>query len=198
MPPATTLVRKSIETFSTALNENTPSGPDTTVDHTSEENPGRQQRPPTRERTTQLLKFSGWEGINALQKLHHLVVWIGSSPIHSDNWCEAVGRSLGVDNATRWPSWYKVISVALDKKAQIVQFMVDHDKDIGCAHLLLGADWDILSKTHTFLQPFTEATLITEGDKASLCSTLRLMDGLLRHFEKAKVRSISVKETAFS
>ncbi|KAG6999884.1 hypothetical protein FOFC_03350 [Fusarium oxysporum] len=147
----------------------------------------RQQRPPTRGRTIQLLEFSGWEGINALQKLHHLAVWIESSPIHSDNWREAVGRSLGIDNATRWSSWYKVISVALDKKAQIVQFMVDHDKDIGCAHLLSGADWDILSKTHTFLQPFTEATLVTEGDKASLCSTLRLMDGLLSHFEKAKI-----------
>ncbi|KAH7471214.1 hypothetical protein FOMA001_g13710 [Fusarium oxysporum f. sp. matthiolae] len=146
---------QSIETFSTALNENTPSGPDTTVDHTSEEKQGRQQRPPTRKMTTQLLEFSGWEGINALQKLHHLAVRIGSSPIHSDNWREAVGRSLGIDNATRWSSWYKVISVALDKKAQIVQFMVDYDKDIGCAHLLSGADWDILSKTHTFLQPLT-------------------------------------------
>ncbi|KAI8411020.1 hypothetical protein FOFC_07614 [Fusarium oxysporum] len=129
---------QSIETFSTALNKNTPSGPDTTVDHVSEEN--------------------GWEGINALQKLHHLAVWIGSSPIHSDNWREAVGCSHGIDNATRWSSWYKVISVALDKKAQIVQFML-----------------------------FTEATLITEGDKASLCSTQRLMDGLLSHFEKAKI-----------
>jgi hypothetical protein len=167
------------------------------VDQTHEENQGRQQRPPTRERTTQRVEFSGWEGINALQKLHHLAVWLRSASIHSDNWREAVGRSLGIDNATRWSSWYKVISVALDKKAQIVQFMVDHDKDIGCAHLLTGADWDILSKTHTFLQPFTEATLITEGDKASLCSTLRLMDGLLAHFEKAKVRSSSVKETAF-
>ncbi|KAL9563688.1 hypothetical protein ACKAV7_012077 [Fusarium commune] len=92
---------QSIETFSTALNENTPSGPDTTVDHTSEENQGRQQRPPTRERTTQLVEFSGWEGINALQKLRHLAFWIGSSSIHSDNWREAVGRSLGIDNATR-------------------------------------------------------------------------------------------------
>ncbi|TXB96529.1 hypothetical protein FocTR4_00011966 [Fusarium oxysporum f. sp. cubense] len=187
-----------IETFSTSLNENTPSGPDTTVGHTTEEKQGRQQRPPTRERTIRQLEFSGWEGINALQKLHHLAVWIGSSPIHSDNWREAVGRSIGIDNTTRWYSWYKVISVAFNKKAQIVQFMVDHDKDIGCAHLLSGADWDILSKTHTFLQPFTEATLITEGDKASLCSTLRMMDGLLSHFEKAKARSISVKETAFN
>jgi hypothetical protein len=65
--------------------------------------------------------------------------------------------------------------------------MVDHDEDIGCANVLTGADWDILSKTHAFLQPFTEATLLTEGDKASLCSTLRLMDGLLSHFEKAKL-----------
>lgn len=104
-----------------------------------------------------------------------------------------MGRSLGVNNATRWSLWYKVISVALDKKAQVVQFMVDHNKDIGCTNLLTGANWDILSKTHTFLQPFTEATLITEGDKASLCSTLRLMDGLLSHFEKAKVPNVYLR-----
>lgn len=164
------------------------------MDHTPEENQGRQQRPQARERTTQQVEFSGWEGINALRKLHHLAVWLQSSPIHSDNWRDAVGRSsLGIDNATRWSSWYKVISVALDKKAQVVQFMVDHHKDIGCANLLTGADWDILSKTHTFLQPFTEATLITEGDKASLCSTLRLMDGLLSHFEKAKVPNVYLR-----
>jgi hypothetical protein len=101
-----------------------------------------------------------------------------------------VDRSLGIDNTTRWSSWYKVIGAALEKKTQIVQFMVDHDKDIGLTNLLRDADWDILPKTHTFLQPFTEATLITEGDKASICSTLRLMDGLLNHFEKAKVPDV--------
>jgi hypothetical protein len=178
---------ESIETFSTALNDNTPSRTDTVASHASEQDRKIQQEPWASPATTQRADFSGWEGIAALRKLHCLAVWIRSSSIHSDQWREAVGRSLGIDNATRWSSWHRVIGVALSRKARIVQFMVDHDEDIGCANVLTGADWDILSKTHAFLQPFTEATLLTEGDKASLCSTLRLMDGLLSHFEKAKL-----------
>jgi hypothetical protein len=174
---------QSVETFSAALGESAPPASDIPVDQALEENHGRQQR----DRNARRVEFSGWEGIGALRKLHHLAVWLRNSPIHSDDWREAVNRSLGIDNTTRWSSWYKTISVALDKKVQIVQFMVDHGKDIGLTNLLTGADWDILSKTHAFLQPFTEATLITEGDKASICSTLRLMDGLLSHFEKAKI-----------
>ncbi|KAG7423575.1 putative AC transposase [Fusarium oxysporum f. sp. raphani] len=183
MPPAMSLVHKSVETFSAALGESAPPASDIPVDQALEESHGRQQR----DRNARREEFSGWEGIGALRKLHHLAVWLRNSPIHSDDWREAVNRNLGIDNTTRWSSWYKIISVALDKKVQIVQFMVDHDKDIGLTNLLTGADWDILSKTHAFLQPFTEATLITEGDKASICSTLRLMDGLLSHFEKAKI-----------
>lgn len=64
--------------------------------------------------------------------------------------------------------------------------MVDKNQDIGSDYVLTGANWDILSKTHAFLQPFTEATLLMEGDKASICSTLQLIDGFLSHFEKAK------------
>ncbi|RKL02611.1 hypothetical protein BFJ70_g17345 [Fusarium oxysporum] len=142
---------QSIETFS-SMNENTPSGPDTTVDHTTEENQGRQQRHPTRERTIRQLEFSGWEGINSLQKLHHLAVWIGSSPIHSDNWREAVGRSLGIDNTTRWYSWYKAISVAFDKKAQIVQFMIHYSNpefhDSRMLHCI-EMGWFVLDKYYT-------------------------------------------------
>ena len=71
--------------------------------------------------------------------------------------------------------------------------MVDNDQDIGSAYVLTGADWDILSKTHAFLQPFTETTLLTEGDKASIRSTLQLMEGLLSHFKKAKAHHLSDK-----
>jgi hypothetical protein len=155
---------QAVETFSTALSDSTPSRPDVVGSHASEEDQRIQQDARTSVATTQRVEFSGWEGIAALRKLHCLAVWIRSSSIHSDQWREAVGRSLGIDNATRWSSWYRVIGVALSRKARIVQFMVDHDEDIGRANVLTGADWDILSKTHAFLQPFTEATLLTEGD----------------------------------
>jgi hypothetical protein len=47
---------------------------------------------------------AGWQGIQPLQKLHSIAVWLRSSAIHSDSWRSAVGLSLGIDNATRWSS----------------------------------------------------------------------------------------------
>ncbi|KAG7424490.1 hypothetical protein Forpi1262_v014510 [Fusarium oxysporum f. sp. raphani] len=64
--------------------------------------------------------YTGWQGVPALQKLHNLAVWLRSSSLHSDSWRDAVGLSLGIDNATRWSSWYKVIDNAI-RKCQILR-----------------------------------------------------------------------------
>ncbi|KAG6990379.1 hypothetical protein FocnCong_v019917 [Fusarium oxysporum f. sp. conglutinans] len=64
--------------------------------------------------------YTGWQGIPALQKLHNLAAWLRSSSLHSDSWRDAVGLSLGIDNATRWSSCYKVIDNAI-RKCQILR-----------------------------------------------------------------------------
>lgn len=130
-------------------------------------------------------EYTGWQGIPALTKLHTIAVWLRSSAIHSDDWDACVGLRLGIDNATRWNSWFKVIGNALRKKSEIVQFLLTHDSELGDA-CLSGADWDILSKTHRFLAPFAAATLYAEGTLSSVSQTLPLMDVLLFHYEKAK------------
>jgi hypothetical protein len=65
------------------------------VDPTSEEYQGGQQRRQAKEGSTRQVEFSGWQGIDALRKLHHLAFWLRNSPIHSDYWREAVDRGLG-------------------------------------------------------------------------------------------------------
>lgn len=52
---------------------------------------------------------------------------------------------------------------------------------------LTDDDWYLLRHTHTFLQPFYQATLRGQDDAASLDQTLAAMDALLLHFEDAKV-----------
>jgi hypothetical protein len=84
-------------------------------------------------------------------------------------WDDEVGLRLGIDNSTRWSSWYKVIDNTLKKKPQIVQFMLNHEQEIG-DNRLMASDWDLLSKAGLFLQPFASATLYAEGDKSSLHS----------------------------
>ena len=54
---------------------------------------------------------------------------------------------------------------------------------------LNSSDWELLSRTHAFLQPFASATLYVEGSNASISQTLVLMDALLLHYEQAKVYS---------
>jgi hypothetical protein len=131
--------------------------------------------------------YTGWQGIPALQKLHNLAVWLRSSSLHSDSWRDAVGLSLGIDNATRWSSWYKVIDNAIRKKVQINQFLLKHDRELEDT-VLSGSDWDLLAKTHAFLEPFASATLYAEGKCSSVSQSLFLMDALLFHYESAKVQ----------
>ena len=120
-----------------------------------------------------------------LQKLHKLAVWVRSSSLHSNLWDEAVGLRLGIDNATRWSSWFTLIGKVLKKQTQIKAFMSDREqllKDIK----LTTDDWELLGKAHAFLQPFAGLTLVGEGDKSSISQVLSAMDALLKHYEQEK------------
>lgn len=133
-------------------------------------------------------EHAGWQGISTLQKLHNLAIWLRSSSIYSDQWRGTVGISLGIDNATRWSSWYYVIDNAIKKKKnQIIQFMHEHNRELD-EILLNSSDWDLLSKTHVFLEPFATATLYAEGRCSSICQSLTLMDALLCHYKRAKIQ----------
>jgi hypothetical protein len=132
-------------------------------------------------------EYAGWQGIPALQKLHNLAVWLRSSSIHSDQWRGTVGLSLGIDNATRWSSWYHVIDNAIKKKNRIIQFLHEHDRELD-DNRLNSSDWDLLTKTHAFLEPFSAATLYAEGKCSSIGQSLALMDALLCHYERAKTK----------
>ncbi|KAJ0125960.1 C2H2 type master regulator of conidiophore development brlA [Fusarium oxysporum f. sp. albedinis] len=129
--------------------------------------------------------FAGWQGIPALAKLHALAVYIRSSALHNDQWYDAVGKQLGIDNITRWSSWHRVITIALKKKPQIIQFTAEHDNDLE-GNTLSSRDWEMLERTREFLQPFYEATLEAEGAMSSISQSLELLDLLLGHCEKWK------------
>ncbi|KAF4490369.1 Ribonuclease H [Fusarium agapanthi] len=88
--------------------------------------------------------FSGVENVPALRKLHGLAVWLSSSSLHQNAWDKAVGLRLGMDNRTRWSSWYQVIDRAI-RKDKIQSFMSDHEQAIGDNRLLVG-DWELLGE----------------------------------------------------
>jgi hypothetical protein len=130
-------------------------------------------------------EFSGIQGVSTLRKLHELAIWLRSSSLHADIWDDNVGLRLGIDNRTRWSSWYMVIDRAITKQSEIKAFMTDHEAVLGNMRLT-AQDWDLLGKARTFLQPFASATLYAEGDRSSISQSLPLMDALLAHYERNK------------
>ena len=100
--------------------------------------------------TASIEDFGGIESLPTLQKLHRLAVWVRSSSLHSDLWDEAVGLRLGIDNATRWSSWFTLIGKALKKKDEIKLFILNHEQDVKDMRLT-SDDWNLLEKAHTFL-----------------------------------------------
>ena len=68
-------------------------------------------------------------------------------------------------------------------------FLMDYGEALN-RNTLTGQDWDLLGKTHSFLQPFASATLYAEGAVGSLSEWLEIMDALLLHYENNKVGTI--------
>ena len=171
--------------FSKALNSQLARSKARTQSSQISQHSAKRQKRGRRASTASIEDFGGIETLPTLQKLHDLAVWIRSSSLHSDLWDQAVGLRLGIDNATRWSSWFALIDKALKKQAQIKLFFVDNDKDLEEIKLT-AKDWDLLHKAHDFLQPFDGLTRSAEGAKSSISQVLLAMDALLKHYEQQK------------
>jgi len=86
----------------------------------------------------------------------------------------AIGVALGIDNITRWNSWFNIIDVALQRRSAIVIWLMDNIDKIGDNHLEKD-DWDLLQKTHEFLQPFKQ---VTEKNLSNLSDAVMVLDML--------------------
>jgi hypothetical protein len=94
------------------------------------------------------------------------------------------GRVLGLDNDTRWNSWFLLLDMTLKKEEQ-VKWYQDKYYDSLKDDYLTPEDWQTLRETHNFLQPFWKVTQLTEGYRATLDRTLFTMDVLHKHYNQA-------------
>jgi hypothetical protein len=124
--------------------------------------------------------------LQCLEKLHKIVIHLRSSPGRTQSFKGLANRLIPIDNATRWNSWYQMLKVALDKKAEIDSYTKIWYSDLEESYLS-PSDWERLALVMVFLQPFHRATLETEGDDATIDRILFTMDVLVKHFETAKV-----------
>ncbi|EXK76130.1 hypothetical protein FOQG_19112 [Fusarium oxysporum f. sp. raphani 54005] len=132
-----------------------------------------------------LKNFTGWQHIAPLRKVHNIAVWIRKSTLHSAIWDDKIKLRLGIDNATRWNSWYRLLDNFLRYQSRIKQFLIDHNRELQ-DDILLASEWEFIERTHRFLQPFASATLLAEGARSTLSQSLSIMDVLLRQYEKYK------------
>lgn len=133
-------------------------------------------------------KAAGWREIGTLGKVHNLIVHIRASEARYNEFKALAGRSVPLDNDTRWNSWFTVLEAIKDEKVQTAIDMYSRNwyrevKD----DYLSPEDWQIIDDTHAFLKPFYEVTMMNQSDFSSIDQTLYTMDILIKHFERSKV-----------
>ncbi|KAF6525794.1 hypothetical protein HZS61_011589 [Fusarium oxysporum f. sp. conglutinans] len=118
-------------------------------------------------------------------KLHNIAVFIHNSTVHNDAWDDIAGKALGLDNITRWNSWFRLLDAAISQEGPLSIFFNQHHKELE-GDILTHDDWQVLKLTHEFLQPFHQATLEQQMEWASIDQVLENMDILFLQFENAK------------
>lgn len=129
---------------------------------------------------------SGWRSIGPMGKLHNIAVFIRNSTIHNDTWDDIAGKALGIDNVTRWNSWFRLLDAAISQEGPLSIFLNEYHNELK-DDILTHEDWQVLKMTHEFLQPFYQATLEQQMEWASIDQVLENMDILFMQFENAKV-----------
>ena len=127
--------------------------------------------------------------LGPLGKLHNIVVHIRGSPSRTAYFKDLAGRIIPLDNQTRWNSWYKMVAVAVEHEGAVDTYTKHHFAALK-ADFLTPADWRYLRAIKTILYPFDRATLMTEGDDATIDRVLYTMDLLIQCFDIALVTFI--------
>ena len=120
-----------------------------------------------------------------LGKLHNIVVYIRSSPVRTAEFRNLAGKLVPLDNRTRWNSWFHLLQASDSLSSQIDSF-TKSNPNLRPDYLGLE-DWETVRIMKDFLNVFSDATLFTQGDSATLDRTLFTMEILIRFLESELV-----------
>ncbi|KAF6524787.1 hypothetical protein HZS61_010582 [Fusarium oxysporum f. sp. conglutinans] len=125
---------------------------------------------------------AGWRSIGPMD---NIAVFIRNSTVRNDAWDDIAGKALGIDNITRWNSWFKLLDAAISQEGPLSIFLNQYHEELE-DDILTHDDWQVLKMAHEFLQPFYQATLEQQMEWASIDQVLENMDILFLQFENAK------------
>lgn len=54
-----------------------------------------------------------------MRQLHNIALFIRNSTIHNDAWDDIAGKALGIDNVTRWNSWFRLLDAAINQQGPL-------------------------------------------------------------------------------
>ncbi|KAI8416675.1 hypothetical protein FOFC_02988 [Fusarium oxysporum] len=98
-------------------------------------------------------KERGWSQLSPLGKLHNTAIHIRANDYRYNLFRRRAGKVLGLDNDTRWNSWFLLLDAALNKEEHIKWYQ-DKYYDALVDDYLAPQDWQNLRETQNFLQPF--------------------------------------------
>lgn len=143
------------------------------------------------EEDTALQKRNTFRMMGAIGKLHNIVVHVRGSAGRTKEFKNLAGRTVPLDNRTRWNSWYGMLQVAHECHAAIDTYTKNHFDTLE-ADYLYPYDWENLRTIHKFLRPFSRATLMAQGQQATIDRVLFTMDILIRHFQRSLVSFVGL------
>lgn len=132
---------------------------------------------------------AGWRQMGALGKLHNIEVHFRASDARYNEFKKlAKGRVLPQENATRWNSWYKVVDVARQEvmRSALTIYCQRYSQDLQ-NDTLDSDDWQVINDTYNFLSTFNRATLLTQGDSATIDKVIHTMDIITKVYKNETV-----------
>ncbi|OLL23796.1 putative AC transposase [Neolecta irregularis DAH-3] len=124
-----------------------------------------------------------WRKMGPLGQLHNLIVHIRSSTQRYNTFKALTGRSIPLDNDTRWNSWWLELHISLSKRKELMSYSDDYYDEL--KHDFLNREkWEELQEIHDCLQPFYDITIDTQGDQSTIDQILTDMDFLVTHLKQ--------------
>ena len=132
---------------------------------------------------------AGWRQMGALGKFHNIDVHCRASDARYNEFKKhAKGRVLPQENATRWNSWYKVVDVARKEvmHSQLL-YTVSAIRKIFKTIRLIVMTGKLSTIPIIFFLPLTGATLLTQGDEATIDMVIHTMDIITKVYKNETV-----------